>query len=373
MIENLLNSANSLTATALPLAGFWFREAASENAGDVDFLFNAILWICVFFFVLIVAMMVVFTARYYARPGHSAEHTAHHNNALEATWSIIPLFIVMWIFGAGYWGYMNLRTPPDSAYEVQVIGKKWNWSFVYPNGYIDANLHVPIDEPVKLVMTSDDVIHSVFIPAFRVKMDVVPGRYSKVWFTANKMAPTDDGSGGEDMGGFDLFCTEYCGQQHSSMLAKVIVHESGTFQDWLVEASNWIDKTPPAVAGERLYKERGCAACHSIDGSTKAGPTWKGIYGTEEPLVSGESVTVDENYIRESILNPNAKVRAGFKPVMPSYQGQLKEREIDAIIWYIKSLSGEQAPDAWPDLPAEGEEGGEGEAPTDGEAAATDV
>ncbi|MGL4513796.1 MAG: cytochrome c oxidase subunit II [Lacipirellulaceae bacterium] len=328
-------------ADLAPLAGLWFRPAASKQAENVDYLFFGILWICVFFFVLIIGLMIVFIARYYARPGHSAEHTPHHNNTLEAAWSIFPGLITVWIFGAGFLGFLDMRTPPENAYEIHAIAKKWSWSFVYPNGYVDADLHVPIDRPVKLVLSADDVLHSLYIPAFRVKCDCVPGKYSHLWFTATKTAVADDGDDVNlaDEGGFDLFCTEYCGQGHSSMIAKCIVHESGKFESWLEKAAVWPEDESPVARGEQIYKKRGCAQCHSIDGSAGTGPTYKGTYGTEQTTSAGP-VVVDENYIRESILNPMAKIRDGYKGVMPSFQGQLNDADIAALIWYHKSLSG---------------------------------
>ncbi|MEO0532216.1 MAG: c-type cytochrome [Planctomycetota bacterium] len=374
----------------LPLAAFgvdWFREPGSTGAAAVDTLYFWILAICIVFFVLIVGAMFAFVARYYARPGHSAEDTPHHNNTLEAAWSIIPGFIVLGIFWFGFIGYIDLRTPPEDAYEIQVIAKKWNFAFAYPNGVIDANLHVPEDQPVKLVLSSDDVLHSLYIPAFRVKMDCVPGRYTSLWFEATN--PTegydpaiDAMTTGADENGYDLFCTEYCGQGHSSMNAKVIVHESGTFETWLEEANKYDPSESPVERGEQLWKERGCKQCHSADGSMGTGPTWMNTYGSEQMTDKGK-VIVDENYIRESILYPMAKIRDGYKGVMPSYQGQLKEKELAAIIWYHKSLKdGEEVPKTWTDVggvpgqeddaSAEGSEDGEAEEPSGSDDAAAE-
>lgn len=350
----------------------WFRDQASTGAAEIDFQYYVILWICVFFFVLIVGLLVAFVARYYARPGHQAEHTPHHNNALEAAWSIFPGLLVIYIFGAGFIGYLDLRTPPENAYEIQVIAKKWNWSFVYPNGVIRPNLHVPEDQPVKLVMSSDDVLHSLFIPAFRVKMDCVPGRYSTLWFEATEPTESfdeaiDPATTGEDENGYDLFCTEYCGQGHSSMIAKVIVHKSGTFGAWLEDANKIDPASSPVEIGRELWKYRGCKQCHSIDGSKGTGPSYLGTYGTEQKTDKG-MVTIDENYLRESILNPMAKIRDGYKGVMPSYQGQLKEAELAALIWFHKSLKeGEELPETWEDIG--GVPGQETEEESEGEAA----
>lgn len=367
-----------------PIAAFgidWFREPASTGAAAVDTLYFWILGICVFFFFLIVALTVAFVARYYARPGHTEEHTAHHNNALEAAWSIFPGFLVVGIFWYGFVGYLDLRTPPENSYEIQVVAKKWNWSFMYPNGVIDANLHVPADQPVKLVMRSDDVLHSLYIPAFRVKMDCVPGRYSTLWFNATKPTESfdpaiDPTKTGSDENGYDLFCTEYCGQGHSAMLAKVIVHKSGTFETWLADADKVPADSSPAELGQKIWKYRGCAQCHSVDGAAGlAGPTWKGTYGTKQQVLVGgkpEEVTVEDNYIRESILNPMAKVRQGYAGVMPSYQGQLKEAEIAGVIYYIKSLQeGTDVPATWNDAGGvPGQEEQAGEKPADADAPA---
>ncbi|QDT70714.1 Cytochrome c oxidase subunit 2 precursor [Planctomycetes bacterium MalM25] len=366
--------------TPLPLAAFgidWFRDAASTQAAKVDTLYFWILAICIVFFVLIVGLMIVFMARYAARPGHVEEHTSHHNNALEAAWSIFPGFLTVGIFWFGFLGYLDLRTPPDNAYEIQVVAKKWNWSFVYPSGYIDSNLHVPADRPVKLIMSSDDVLHSLFIPAFRVKMDVVPGRYSKLWFEAT--TPTEsfdeaieakDTRG--DVNGYDLFCTEYCGEGHSAMIAKVIVHESeAAFEKWLVEADVIELDSSPVELGQKLWLQRGCKQCHSIDGKKGTGPSWQGTFGTEQDMTKGDPIEVDENYIRKSILEPMADIRAGYKGVMPSYKGQIKEAEIAALIWFIKSLKeGEEVPATWEEaggVPGQEteEEAAEGEAPAD--------
>ncbi len=368
MMNQILTERFASLTARLPLASgpfdwlfseWWFRESASEvTSSKVDWIYEAILWICIFFFFLIVGAMVAFVARYYARPGHVAEHTPHHSNSLEAFWSIIPSFIVLWIFAVGFIGYLDLRTPPEGAYEVQVVAKKWNWSFIYPNGYVDSNLHVPQDQPVRLVMSSDDVIHSLYIPAFRVKMDCVPGRYSTLWFQADKPnaenfdPKTEAHLTGSDENGYDLFCTEYCGQGHSAMIAKVVVHKSGTFDTWLAKAMVWDENESPVTRGESLYKRRGCAQCHSLDGTKGTGPTYKGTYGTKVGTSAGE-VTVDENYIRESILNPMAKIRDGYKGVMPSYQGQLNEQEIAALIWFHKSMnpdSGVAIPKTWAEV-----------------------
>ncbi len=311
-------------------AGFWLPRAASTTARPVDFLFNAVTSIAIFFFLLITAVLFYFIWKYRARPGHTAQPSPTHNQRLEITWTVIPILIVIWIFWEGFAGYLDLQTPPENAYEVQVLGQKWKWLFTYPNGVVDDNLHVPPGESVRLVLTSQDVIHSLYLPEFRIKRDAVPGRYEKEWF--------DSGEPGE----YQIFCAEYCGTSHSGMLAKVVVHGTrAEFDQWLADAANFIDKLPPEKlweGGQKLYNQRGCKQCHSVDGAAGIGPTFKAIWGHAQALKGGGSVVVDENYVRESILNPQAKVVAGFEPVMPTYQGRLKDKEITAIIEYLKTL-----------------------------------
>lgn len=311
-------------------AGFWLPRGASTTAGRVDFLFYAINAIAIFFFFLIVTLLLYFVWKYRTRPGHTAQPSKDHNQKLEITWTVIPVCIVLWIFWQGFAGYLDIQTPPETAYEVQVLGQKWKWLFTYPNGVVDDDLHVPPDEPVRLVMTSQDVIHSLYVPEFRIKRDAVPGRYEKEWFQA--LEP----------GEYQIFCAEYCGTSHSSMLAKVIVHRSRPeFEKWLADAGNFLDKLPPEKlweGGQKLYSQRGCKQCHSVDGTAGIGPSFKGIWGHSQVLSGGGSVVVEENYVRESILNPQAKVVLGFEPVMPTYQGRLKDKEITAIIEYLKTL-----------------------------------
>jgi cytochrome c oxidase subunit 2 len=306
---------------------FWLPRRGSSLAADVDFNFGLVYWISVFFFALVTFLMVFFAVRYRQRPGQKPEKAATHNTPLEVLWSVIPTLIVIGLFWSGYKTYLNMTIPPQNTYEVLVTGQKWNWTFTYPNGYIDAQLHVPIDTPVKLTMTSEDVIHSFYVPDFRIKRDVVPGRYTRVWFTAI------------ETGEYDIFCTEYCGTNHWNMLSKLVVHERADFDAWLEEASDFLSKMPPAEAGEMLYNMRGCKQCHSVDGSPGTGPSFLGKFGSEEKMLTGETVLVEENYIRESILNPQARVVAGYDPVMPTYQGRLKDEEITAIIEYMKTLS----------------------------------
>lgn len=327
---------------------FWMPGKGSTFAGEMDTVFYFIMWLCFIFFAIIVGFMVFFVWRYRRPKGVKAEKSPHHNQALEITWSIIPSILVLVIFYVGFRGYMNLATAPANAYEIQVTGQKWKWLFTYPNGYVDENLHVPINVPVRLITQSEDVIHSLFIPEFRVKDDVVPGRYGQLWFEATVA------------GEYEIFCAEYCGTSHSEMLAWAIVHPTGEFEIWLEDASNFLDKMPPHEAGALLYKQRGCQQCHSTDGVAGIGPTFKSSWGRERAMRDGSSKKMDENYVRDSILNPQAELVAGFEPVMPTFKGRLKDKEITALIEFLKSLgdqpysplpvpeAGEEAPDGDP-------------------------
>lgn len=316
----------------IQLSSFWLPEQASTVAPEVDFAFYFVYWVSAFFAVLITALIVYFAIRYRHRPGvrEKADPAPHHNLPIEVAWTVPPTLLVVAFFWVGFRGFMDIATPPDNAYEVQVTGQKWNWLFTYPGGYVDPDLHVPVDTPVRLVLSSQDVIHSFFVPAFRIKRDVVPGRYNKAWFQSGKP------------GFYQLYCAEYCGTSHSKMLAKVVVHEPGQFERWLADASNFLDKMPPEEAGEKLYLQRGCPQCHSVDGKPSTGPTFAGLFGSSVALSGGGSVSVDEDYIRTSILQPSAQVVSGYEPVMPSFQGRLSDREIDAIIAYLKTLQGGQ-------------------------------
>ena len=321
-----MNTLNQYLIFAESTGSVWLPSQSSTVAGEVDGVFSLILWISMIFFIGIVGALVWFVVRYRRQPGVPAQREIHHSTVLEIAWSVIPFMLLIVIFVAGFGTFMGMAAEVDDAYEIHVVGKKWVWSFQYPNGYIDDALHIPVDQPIKLTMSSDDVIHSVFIPAFRVKRDVIPGRYTTLAFEATQT------------GTFDLFCAEYCGTKHSDMYSDVVVHPSGEFEAWLEKASNFLETMSPADAGKALYKRRGCAQCHSVDGSQMVGPSFYKLFGQQAVLDTGEAISVDGNYIRESILEPQAKARTGYRKVMPTYQGQLKDEEIAAIIEYIKTL-----------------------------------
>jgi cytochrome c oxidase subunit 2 len=310
--------------------GFWLPRQSSTTAAPVDFVFYAVTGISAFFFLLITGVLLYFIWKYRDRPGHEALPSPTHNTTLEVTWTVVPLFIVVWIFWEGFTVFVDLATPPASAYEVQVTAQKWNWLFTYPTGYTDSDLHVPPGEPIRVVGTAVDVIHSFYVPEFRVKRDIVPGRYEEAWFRA------------DTPGSYQIYCAEYCGKDHSAMKAMVVVHASrADYERWLSDASDFIAKLPPeklSEGGQKLYNQRGCKQCHSIDGSPGTGPSFKGIFGHDQPLREGGVARVDENYIRQSIVDPHSQIVAGYEAVMPSFQGRLKDKEITALIEYIKTL-----------------------------------
>jgi cytochrome c oxidase subunit 2 len=278
----------------------------------------------------LIAVIIYFVYKYRRKSDDEVTPLITHNNALEVTWSVIPLIMVLIVFGWGYQVFVNQTVVPDDAYEVNVTAQAWSWQFQYENGARSTNeLHVPADRPIKLIMDSRDYIHSFFVPDYRLKQDVVPGRYTEMWFNA------------PEPGESHIFCTEYCGDGHSDMLGKVIVHEEQEFETWLTENSGGGSKPEdlaPEEWGEQLAQEWACNTCHSTDGSQMTGPTWQGLYDSERNFADGSSTVADENYIRESILEPNAKVVEGFQPIMNTYQGQLNDDQINAIIEYIKTL-----------------------------------
>jgi cytochrome c oxidase subunit 2 len=326
----------------LPLAQrpSWLPPQGSTTAPGADAVFYLILSVAAFFFVLVVACMVLFVIRYRRRPGHQSQTSPAHHTMLEVTWTVIPTIIVAVIFYQGFVAFMDMRTPPANAYQIRVTAFKWGWSFEYPNGHSEAELHVPANEPIELVMRSEDVIHSLSIPAFRVKMDCVPGRYTKTWFQAVTPESASDAVAADGPRTYDLYCTEYCGKDHANMLSKVHVYRTrGEFEAWLEDAANVVDKMPPVKAGEYLFQQRHrCNQCHNVDGRRNTGPPLNGIFGELHKMSDGSTVVVDENYIRNSILNPQGQIRSGFQGVMPTYKGRIKDEEIDVIIEYLKSL-----------------------------------
>lgn len=299
----------------------------STHAPAVDNLYMFIFWLSVFFFVLIAGLVGWFAVRYRRRSERDRTSNVHHNFALEVTWSVIPLFLLLIVFFWGFKDYMTATVSPGNAMEINVTGEKWIWTFEYPDGMRSiGELYVPVSRDVKLIMISKDVLHSFFVPGFRIKMDVLPNRYTEQWFRSD--VP----------GEYQVQCTEYCGKGHSQMNAKIVVMTPEEYQDYLENGPKNLRDMPLKELGKLLYETRGCVTCHSIDGSRGQGPSWKGIYGQEHKMSDGRSMKVDENYIRQSILQPQAMIVAGFEGIMPTYQGLLRDREILALIEYIKTL-----------------------------------
>jgi cytochrome c oxidase subunit 2 len=324
----LLTAFEPSTLPKLPESPFfWMPDQGSTISGGIDALFMLMVWISVVSAAGILAAMVYFCMKYKANQrGAKALSQVDHSNALEITWSVVPMIILVALFAWGFKDYASLRTAPKEAYEIHAQGQKWNWSFTYANGHVDPELHVPVGKNVRIVIRSVDVLHSLFLPEFRTKMDAVPGRYTSLWFNATKT------------GTFPIFCAEYCGTSHSDMLSQVVVHDQKGFEDWLKIAKDKDESGPPLEIGALVYKQRGCATCHSTDGTPKIGPSFKGIWGKTESLTGGASVTVDENYIRESLMEPQAKIVQGFAPAMPTFKGQLSDKQITGVIEFIKSL-----------------------------------
>ncbi|PAU93467.1 cytochrome c oxidase subunit II [Aliifodinibius salipaludis] len=309
---------------------FLLPPAKSTLAEQHDTLFWFVHGSSLILTIGLIAVLIYFVYKYRRKSEDEVTPLITHNSALEVTWSVIPLVLVLIVFGWGYQVFMNQTVVPDDAYEVNVTAQKWIWQFQYENGARSTGeLHIPADRPIKLIMQSNDVIHSFFVPDYRLKQDVVPGRYTEMWFNAPEP--------GESI----IFCTEYCGDGHSDMLGNVIVHEQEEFEDWLAENSgggSQPEDLAPEEWGEQLAQEYACTTCHSTDGSQMTGPTWQGKFGSEQTLEDGSTVTVDENYIRESILEPSSKIVEGYPDVMNTYQGQLNDDQINAIIEYIKTL-----------------------------------
>ncbi len=307
-----------------------FPPEASVNAANSDWVYYFIFWVSAASLLLICLATVYFMWRYRrSRVGLHPEDSPHHSTKLEVVWSVIPAFFLVAFFWYGFEDYVDRRTIPQDAYEIKAQARKWSWTFVYPNGHKENHLRVPAGKNVKVRLESADVLHSFYVPAFRVKMDVVPGRYGWTWFRS------------DSPGEYPLFCAEYCGDQHSQMDARVIVLPEAEFEKWLAESGD-LSSLPPEKAGEKIYQTAGCLACHTTNGVRTVGPGFGSIaWGAPRKLADGSSVPFDENYVRESILDPNAKVAEGFTPnVMPAnFAEQLNDEQIDWLIAYIESIS----------------------------------
>lgn len=309
-----------------PQGTLFFPEQSSTIASEVDALYYFIFYLSIFFFILVTGGSFYFAWRYRIKGKDEFTPNISHNTALEIFWTVVPTILVFIIFVWGFNTYLKMQVPPSNALDVKVTAQKWFWTFNYPDGVVTTNeLIVPVNTPVNLLMSSKDVIHSFFVPNFRLKNDVLPNRYSTLWFEAI------------EIGEYNLFCAEYCGTSHSDMLGKVKVVSDADYQSWLAASSGTSD-LPPDQWGAELYKSKACFTCHTIDGNPGVGPSFKGIFGMQEKMVDGSTVVVDENYLRKSILEPQVQIVEGFQPIMPTYQGILKDAEIDAIIAYLKTI-----------------------------------
>jgi len=300
-----------------------FPESASTMASRVDALYFFLLAISIFFSLLIAGLIVFYAVKYRRRAADSVGSEIKGGLVLELTWTIVPLLITMVIFVWGASVFFAMARPPDETINIYVVGKQWMWKFQHLDGQREINeLHVPVGRPVKLIMTSEDVIHDVFVPAFRIKADVVPGRYTHLWFQSTKP------------GRYRLFCAEYCGTKHSGMIGQVVVMDPSEYQTWL---SGGASEGSLASAGAKLFQDLACNTCHRPDAQGR-GPVLEGLFGKTVTLQNGETLSVDEAYVRESILQPAAKIASGFQPIMPTFQGLVTEEQLLELIEYVKSL-----------------------------------
>ncbi|HEX8253814.1 MAG TPA: cytochrome c oxidase subunit II [Thermoanaerobaculia bacterium] len=303
-----------------------FPESASSVAPLVDGLYLFLVAVTGAVSLLIWIVIAYFAIKYRRRPDNELAQEQEPPAALEITWTIVPLIIFIGIFVAGAYVFFRMNRTPANALEVYATGRQWMWKFQHPTGQREINhLHVPVGRPVKITMASEDVIHSLWFPAFRVKADVLPNRYRTMWFEATKT------------GRFHIFCAEYCGTLHSGMVGWVEVMEPTEYQRWLAGGS----EGSLASQGEKLFEKYACNTCHTNTAGAR-GPNLAGLYGKTRTLVDGRSVVADENYIRESILNPQAKIAAGFQPIMPTFQGQVNEDDLIRLLAYVRTLGAEQ-------------------------------
>jgi cytochrome c oxidase subunit 2 len=299
-------------------------ESASTVSGRVDALYFYLSGVTAFFTLLISGVLIFFVIKYRRRMPNEIPRPVAGSHKLETIWSVIPFMIAMSMFAWGAQIYFQNSRPPKNANEIYVVGKQWMWKIQHSTGQREINeLHVPVGRKIKLIMTSEDTIHDFFIPAFRIKADVLPGRYTTQWFEATRP------------GTYHLFCAEYCGMNHSGMIGSVIVMQPAEFDNWL---SGNASQQSPAVAGQQLFQSLGCVSCHGANGEGGRGPALAGLFGRKVFLTNNQTLIADEAYIRESIENPQAKVVSGFNPIMPTFQGQVTPEQLIQIISFIKSL-----------------------------------
>jgi len=352
-------SSGAADATSIRSDEFWMPAGASNFAAEIDWVFHFINYINYFFFLLVVGIMVYFVWKYRQKGREVYARGPNHNLPLELGWTILPTIIVVVIFFFGFKGYVSMRTVPADAYQIDVTAQQWSWQFKYPNGATSADLYVPAGKPVKLVMRSNDVLHCLYIPDFRVKQDVVPGRYTTMWFQVDEMT-------GEEKF-HRLYCTEYCGKDHSRMNQRVFVLGEVQFNDWVTKQGRWLEELAKKypddpsmiwkIGASRLYAR--CASCHTLDGKAGTGPSWGNYDGSGDiwariqpgavhkvdggkPVQTligpGKEYETPEAYLRASILNPGQHIVDGYGNVMPTFKGQLRDPEIDVLIDMMKNL-----------------------------------
>jgi cytochrome c oxidase subunit 2 len=334
---NILGSLASGRLLADVGGTFLEPPSASTIAPDVDWLFYFILAICIVFFLIIVFVTLLFAWKYRYVPGVDHGIAPGHSNALELTWTFIPTVLVVLIFYYGFTGYVHMSVPPANAYEIGVQAQTWNYSFQYPNGVVvgPLDLTIPSGQPVVFVLNSSDVIHGFYVPAFRIKKDIVPGRYNKCWATAVDTGKDET---------YDVFCTQYCGKGHSTMRAKLTVKSPAAFKVWMEAAAN--PNLPPKEMGQHIWQTRGCISCHSNDGTTTGvAPSWKDVYLHEQHGKDGTTRIADEDYLHLVITQPNVYPLQGFTGIMPPTQGLLNETQVQDVILYVKSLSDKYKPE----------------------------
>jgi len=308
----------------------FYPDQASNFAPSVDSLMTFLILVSVGFSVIITAAIVIFFFKFHRKSKNEIGVPIHGDMRLEVMWIVIPAILALAMFGWGAVIYVDYRHAPQDTLDIYVIGKQWMWKIQQPNGRREINeLHVPVGRDVKLVLASEDVIHDFFVPAFRVKMDAVPGHYNTMWFRPTKA------------GRYHFFCSQYCGTSHAVMGGWVTVMEPADYAAWLSGTTG--EDVNPVVAGEKLFAEKACSTCHLSNGTGRA-PSLNGVYGGTVRLADGSTVNADEAYIRESILFSNAKIVAGYQPLMPSFQGQLTEEQILSLTAYIKSLQSQPVP-----------------------------
>ena len=300
-------------------------EQASSVAWQVDALYVLLLALTVLFTVLVFGLVIGFALKYKRKSDDEVPEQIHGSIPLELAWTIIPLFMAIGVFTLGADVFFRIQRAPADPLEVYVVGKQWMWKLQHESGKREINtLHVPVGQPVRLTMTSEDVLHDFFIPAFRVKKDVVPGRYTTMWFEATKV------------GEYHLFCAEFCGTQHAYMIGKVIAMEPGDYHDWLMGGPT--ASLSMAEAGEQQFTQLGCQTCHKSESGGR-GPSLVGVYNEPQKLTNGKEVVADTDFLRESILYPNAKILEGYQAIMPAYDGQINEQSLNQLVAYIKSLN----------------------------------